>query len=135
MGVEIRLGVHTGECETIGEDISGIAVHIAARITSQSAPGEILVSGAVRDLVVGSGIGFHDRGQHELRGVPGRWQLLAVDSKGPSPGSPEAALVSLPTPGAASAMRRSDRAVATIARRSPWLIRGLARLAPSTGGP
>ena len=135
MGVEIRLGVHTGECEAIGEDISGIGVHIAARIMSRAAAGEILVSGAVRDLVVGSGIGFDDRGPHELRGVPGQWQLLAVDSKGPHPGSPEADLVSLPTPAAATAMRRSDRAVATVARRTPWLIRGLARVAPSTSGP
>lgn len=132
LGIEIRTGVHTGECELIGDDIGGIAVHIAARIMSQAAPGEILVSSSLRDLVVGSGIGFDDRGSHELKGVPGHWQLLAVNPNGPQAGSSEATLVSLPTPSARSAMRRSDRAVATMARRTPWLLRGLAHLAPST---
>lgn len=131
LGIEIRTGVHTGECELMGDDIGGIAVHIAARIMSQAAPGEILVSSSLRDLVVGSGIGFDDRGSHELKGVPGHWQLLAVNPDGPQPGSPEAILVSLPTPSARTVMRRSDRAVATMARRTPWLLRGLAHLAPS----
>ena len=135
LGIDIRAGVHTGECELIGDDIGGIAVHIAARIASQASPTEILVSSAVRDLVVGSGMGFDDRGVHELRGVPGEWHLLAVDPGGAPPGSPEAALVSVPTPSVRSAMRRSDRAVASIARRTPWLIRGLARLAPSGSRP
>jgi class 3 adenylate cyclase len=134
LGMEIRAGVHTGECELIGDDIGGIAVHIAARVMAQAAPGEILVSSSLRDLVVGSGIGFEDRGSHELKGVPGHWQLLAVDTRGPQPGSPEAILASLPTPSARSAMRRSDRAVATMARRTPWLLRGVARLVPSGGG-
>jgi hypothetical protein len=98
---------------------------------SHAGPGEILVSSAVRDLVVGSGTGFEDRGVHELRGVPGQWSLLAVHQSGAPPGSPEAALISVPTPSARSAMRRSDRAVATMARRTPWLLRGLAHLAPS----
>jgi class 3 adenylate cyclase len=132
LGIEIRTGVHTGECELMGDDIGGIAVHIAARIMSQAAPGEILVSSSLRDLVVGSGIGFDDRGSHELKGVPGHWQLLAVNPNGPQPGSPEAILVSLPTPSPRTVMRRSDRAVATMARRTPWLLRGLAHLAPST---
>jgi class 3 adenylate cyclase len=70
MDVEIRTGVHTGECELMGDDIGGIAVHIAARIMSQAAPGEILVSSSLRDLVVSSGIGFEDRGWHELKVVP-----------------------------------------------------------------
>jgi pimeloyl-ACP methyl ester carboxylesterase len=131
LDIEIRTGVHTGECELIGDDIGGIAVHIAARIMSHAAPGEILVSSSLRDLVVGSGIGFDDRGSHELKGVPGQWQLLAVNPNGPQAGSSEATLVSLATPSARSAMRRSDRAVATIARRTPWLLRGLAHLAPS----
>lgn len=134
LGIEIRTGVHTGECELTGDDIGGIAVHIAARIMSQAAPGEILVSRSLCDLVVGSGIGFEDRGSHELKGVPGQWQLLAVDPNGPRPGSTEAELVSIPTPSARSAMRRSDRAVATMARRTPWLLRGLAHLAPSGRG-
>jgi len=131
LGIEIRGGVHTGECELIGDDIGGIAVHIAARIASQASPSEILVSSAVRDLVVGSGMGFEDRGVRELRGVPGEWRLLAVDPTGAPPGSPEAALVSVPTPSVRSSMRRSDRVVAKIASRLPWLIRGLARRVPS----
>ena len=133
LGIEIRGGIHTGECELIGDDIGGIAVHIAARIASQASPTEILVSSAVRDLVVGSGMGFEDRGVHELRGVPGEWRLLAVNPGGAPLGSPEAALISVPTPSVRSSMRRSDRVVAKIASRTPWLIRGLARLAPSGG--
>jgi len=134
LGIEIRTGIHTGECELIGDDIGGIAVHIAARVTAHAAPGEILVSSSLRDLVVGSGIGFEDRGSHDLKGVPGQWQLLAVDPTGAQPGSAEAALVSLPTPSPRNAMRRSDRAVASMARHTPRLLRGLARLAPSGGG-
>ena len=71
-------GVHTGECELIGEDVGGMAVHIGARVAAQAAPGEVLVSSTVKDLVVGSGIEFADRGSHELKGVPGEWRLLAV---------------------------------------------------------
>jgi hypothetical protein len=130
---EIRVGIHTGECELLEADIGGIAVHIAARILGQAGAGEILVSGTVRDLVVGSGTGFEDRGSVELRGVPGTWQLLAVDRHGPRAGSPEAELVSMPTPGRRTAMRRSDRTVEAIARRAPWILRGMARLAPATG--
>ena len=133
LGIEIRAGIHTGECELLGSRIGGIAVHIAARIVGQAGPGEILVSRTVRDLVVGSGTGFEDRGSVELRGVPGTWQLLAVDRHGPRAGSAEAELVSVPTPGPRTVMRRSDRAVAVMARRTPWILRGMARLAPATG--
>jgi pimeloyl-ACP methyl ester carboxylesterase len=133
LGIEIRVGIHTGECELLDNDIAGIAVHIAARILGQAAAGEILVSRTVRDLVVGSGTGFEDRGSVELRGVPGSWQLLAVDRHGPAAGSAEAELVSTPTPGPRTAMRRSDRAVEVIARRTPWILRGMARLAPANG--
>jgi pimeloyl-ACP methyl ester carboxylesterase len=133
LGIEIRVGIHTGECELLDADIGGIAVHIAARILGQAGAGEILVSGTVRDLVVGSGTGFEDRGSVELRGVPGTWQLLAVDRHGPRAGSPEAELVSLPTPGRRTAMRRSDRTAEAIARRAPWILRGMARLAAATG--
>jgi class 3 adenylate cyclase len=132
LGIEIRAGIHTGECELLDSDIGGIAVHIAARILGQAGAGEILVSHTVRDLVVGSGTGFEDRGAVELRGVPGTWQLLAVDRHGPRAGSAEAELVSTPTPGPRAAMRRSDRAAAVMARRAPWLLRGVARLAPAT---
>src|SRR5207249_1200478 len=78
LGVDVRVGVHTGECEMVGADIGGMAVHIGARVVARAAPGEVLVSSAVRDLVAGSGIEFADRGTHELKGVPGEWQLLAV---------------------------------------------------------
>jgi class 3 adenylate cyclase len=77
-GVEVRTGLHTGEVEAMGSDLGGIAVHIAARIVSLAGPGEALVSGTVKDLVVGSGIDFADRGERELRGVPGEWRLWAV---------------------------------------------------------
>jgi pimeloyl-ACP methyl ester carboxylesterase len=133
LGIQIRAGIHTGECELLDADVGGLAVHIAARICGRAGAGEILVSGTVRDLVVGSGTGFEDRGSVELRGVPGTWQLLTVDRHGPRPGSAEAELVSTPTPGPRTAMRRSDRAVAAMARRTPWILRGVARLAPATG--
>jgi len=133
LGIEIRAGIHTGECELLGTDIGGIAVHIAARILGQARVGEILVDRTVRDLVVGSGTGFEDRGSVELRGVPGTWQLLAVDPHGARAGSAEAQLASAPTPGPQAGMRRSDRAVAVIARRTPWILRGMARLTPTAG--
>jgi pimeloyl-ACP methyl ester carboxylesterase/class 3 adenylate cyclase len=131
LGIELRVGIHTGECELLDSDIGGIAVHIAARICGQAGAGDILVSRTVRDLVVGSGTGFEDRGSVELRGVPGTWQLLAVDRDGARAGSAEAELASMPTPGRRTAMRRSDRAVEVIARRTPWILRGMARLAPT----
>jgi class 3 adenylate cyclase len=133
LGIEVRVGIHTGECELLDTDIGGIAVHIAARILGQAGPGDILVSRTVRDLVVGSGTGFEDRGSVELRGVPGTWQLLAVDRDGARAGSAEAELASTPTPGARIAMRRSDRAVEVIAKRTPWILRGMSHLAPATG--
>jgi pimeloyl-ACP methyl ester carboxylesterase len=133
LGVEIRAGIHTGECELLDSDIGGLAVHIASRILGQAGAGEILVSRTVRDLVIGSGTGFEDRGSVELRGVPGTWQLLAVNRHGPRSGSVEAELASIPTPGPRTVMRRSDRAAAVMARRTPWILRGMARLAPATG--
>src|SRR5581483_2545477 len=77
-GLEVRTGLHTGEVEVIGDDVGGIAVHIGARVGSSAQAGEVLVSRTVKDLVVGSGISFEDRGERELRGVPGTWQLFAV---------------------------------------------------------
>jgi class 3 adenylate cyclase len=77
-GLEVRSGLHTGEVEVIGNDVGGIAVHIGARVGAQAEAGEVLVSGTVKDLVVGSGIVFEDRGEAELRGVPGMWRLWAV---------------------------------------------------------
>ena len=78
LGIEIRAGLHTGECEVMGDDIAGIAVNIGARVGAAAAPGEVLVSRTVTDLVAGSGIEFTDRGSHALKGVPGEWQLYAV---------------------------------------------------------
>jgi class 3 adenylate cyclase len=78
LGVELRAGLHTGECELIGDDVGGIAVNIGARVGSAAGPGEVLVSRTVTDLVAGSGIEFTDRGIHALKGVPGDWQLYAV---------------------------------------------------------
>ena len=81
--IEIRAGVHTGECEPRGDDVGGIAVHIGARILALAGRGEVLVSSTVRDLVTGSGLRFDDRGFHELRGVPGAWRLFALASSKP----------------------------------------------------
>ena len=80
IGLEIRAGIHTGEIEIAGEDIQGIAVHIGARIGAIAGAGEVLVSSTVRDLVVGSGIDFEDRGTHQLKGVPGEWKVFAAIS-------------------------------------------------------
>jgi pimeloyl-ACP methyl ester carboxylesterase len=76
--LEIRAGVHTGECEVMGDKLGGIAVHIGARVLAQAAPSEVLVSATVKDLVAGSGIQFEERGVHQLKGVPGQWRLLAA---------------------------------------------------------
>ena len=80
LGIEIRAGLHTGEIELSETGVEGIAVHIGARVASLAAPGEVLASSTVKDLVVGSGIAFADGGRHELKGVPGEWQVYAVDS-------------------------------------------------------
>lgn len=80
LGISVRAGLHTGECELIGDDVGGIAVHIGARVAAMAAPGEVLVSGTVKDLVAGSGLRFTDRGTHALRGVPGEWKLYGVDA-------------------------------------------------------
>ncbi|WP_286569904.1 adenylate/guanylate cyclase domain-containing protein [Variovorax gracilis] len=78
LGLEIRAGVHTGECEVMGPKFGGLAVHIGARVAGQANPGEVLVSSTVKDLVAGSGMCFEDRGDHALKGVPGRWRLFAA---------------------------------------------------------
>jgi class 3 adenylate cyclase len=79
-GLEIRAGLHTGEIETRGQDVSGMAVHIAARVSALATAGEVLVSRTVTDLVAGSGIEFESHGEHQLKGVPGSWQLFSVRS-------------------------------------------------------
>ena len=78
LGLEVRTGLHTGECELIGDDIGGIAVHIAARVAATAEPNEVLVSSTVRDIVAGSGLRFADRGMHGLKGVPEEWRLFLV---------------------------------------------------------
>jgi class 3 adenylate cyclase len=78
-GLELRAGLHAGEVELRGDDIGGLAVHIASRVSAMAGPGEVLVTGTVRDLVVGSGIVFDDRGRHNFKGVPDEWQVLAVE--------------------------------------------------------
>ncbi len=80
LGIEVRAGLHTGECEVRGDDIGGIGVHIGARVSALAGPNDVLVSSTLRDLVIGSGLEFDDRGTHELKGVPGEWRLYAVAS-------------------------------------------------------
>jgi len=79
LGIEVRAGLHTGEVELRGEDVTGLGVNIAARVMDAAGPGEVIVSSTVKDLVAGSGLRFADRGTHDLRGVPGEWRLFAVE--------------------------------------------------------
>jgi class 3 adenylate cyclase len=83
LGLEIRAGLHAGEIERRRGEIGGLAVHLAARVLSLATAGEVLVSGTVADLVVGSGIGFEDRGTETLKGIPGKWRLLKVTAERP----------------------------------------------------
>jgi class 3 adenylate cyclase len=78
LGLEVRSGLHTGECELVGEKLGGMAVHIGARVAGSAQAGEVLVSSTVKDLVAGSGIEFVDRGEHALKGLPGQWRLYAL---------------------------------------------------------
>jgi pimeloyl-ACP methyl ester carboxylesterase len=119
LGVELRAGLHTGECERIGEDVGGMAVHLAARVGEHAAPGEVLISETIRGLIIGSGIELEDRGEHDLRGVPGHWRLYAV-ADGEQPGTE-------PLPGPYEAMRPGDRATAALARRLPGVLRAISR--------
>jgi class 3 adenylate cyclase len=80
LGIQVRAGLHTGECEVRGDDIGGIGVHIGARVSALAGANDVLVSSTLRDLVIGSGLEFEDRGAHELKGVPGEWHLSAVTS-------------------------------------------------------
>jgi class 3 adenylate cyclase len=80
LGIDVRAGLHTGECELVEGKASGIAVHIGARVAALAVPREVLVSSTVKDLVAGSGIGFEDRGEHKLKGIPEAWHLFTVTS-------------------------------------------------------
>jgi class 3 adenylate cyclase len=82
LGIEVRVGMHTGECELIGEDVGGMAVHLASRVCVLAQGGEVLVSGTVFGTVVGGPFTFTDRGFHELKGIPGRWPLFALGARG-----------------------------------------------------
>jgi class 3 adenylate cyclase len=109
LDLRLRVGVHTGECERIGNDLAGMAVHIAARIGASAAPGETLVSRTVSDLVVGSGLTFASRGVHQLKGVPGDWELLATQGATTTP----TVRAQPPEP------RLSDRLIVATARQAP----------------
>jgi pimeloyl-ACP methyl ester carboxylesterase/class 3 adenylate cyclase len=120
LDIQLRSGIHTGECEKIGEDLGGLAVHIGARVAALAGPGEIVVSSTVKELVVGSNMQFTDRGEHELKGVPGSWHLYALGEQR----RPQVEL-----DGAAGYMRRSDRVAVTLARRMPRAMRLAGQLA------
>jgi pimeloyl-ACP methyl ester carboxylesterase len=123
LGLEIRAGLHTGECDVIGDDLGGVAVHVAARVGTTAAPGEVLVSGTVKDLVMGSGIDLVDRGAHELKGVPGEWRLFAVQTE--DGGAPAAPSGSIRAPAVQAPV--ADRAARRLARTAPGLARAGAR--------
>ena len=129
-GVQIRAGLHTGELERIGDDIGGVAVHIAARVCAHAGPDEILVSRTIGDLVVGSGLAFEDRGSHVLKGVPGEWQLLAVAPKDSPAGDEEKQLAAIEIGNPRATQRPTDRVAAAVARRAPGAIRAAIRLDP-----
>jgi class 3 adenylate cyclase len=123
VGIRIRAGLHTGECERIGDDLGGLAVHVAARVGASAGPGEVRVSGTVKDLVMGSGIEFASRGSHELKGVPGSWPLYAVGSEH----TDVAEAATAPHVESRREQRMGDRAVGRVARSAPWLGRGIMR--------
>jgi class 3 adenylate cyclase len=121
LGLSLRAGVHTGECEVLGDDLGGMAVNIGARVGAMADAGEILVTKTVVDLVVGSGLLFSDRGEQELKGVPGLWRVFAVsvDSRD------ERTQVEPPS----GYMTGTDRLTVRLARRAPGAMQTLGRLA------
>ncbi len=122
LGLEVRAGVHTGECERIGEKLGGLAVHVGARIAATANGGEVLASRTVRDLVAGSGLRFRDRGTHRLRGIDEPWQLFAVDDSVSS---------GTQLSGPREHMSAGDRAILQIARHAPGVLRLGSRLSGS----
>lgn len=115
LGLPVRAGVHSGELERTGRDVTGMSVHIGARVSALAGPGEVLVSRTVHDLAIGSGLVFHGRGDHELKGVPGRWELFALAEVGEQE---RTATAESPMPTV------MDRAALRIAQRAPRLARG-----------
>ncbi|MCU1352464.1 MAG: cyclase [Acidimicrobiales bacterium] len=124
LGIEVRAGLHTGEVEQVGHDVAGLAVHIAARVEAQAAPGEVWVSAAARDLMVGSGTDLEPRGAYELKGVPGTWELYALGASRPEP--VHVAPASRPA--------ASDRLMLAAARRVPGLLRLAGRMTAGRSG-
>jgi class 3 adenylate cyclase/pimeloyl-ACP methyl ester carboxylesterase len=118
LGVNIRAGVHTGECERMADHIVGMALHVAARVSASAGPGEVRVSRVARDLLAGSGIELQPQGEHELKGVPGTWELFSV-AKDTLP---------LPAPDQHRELRAADRAILLLARRAPGLLRAASRI-------
>lgn len=123
LGLGVRAGVHTGECELFDDKVTGIAVSIGARVAAQARPGEVLVSQTVRDLVAGSGLAFEDRGAAELKGVPGEWRLFAAAARASAAPSPHPA----ETPAETDRPGLADRAVRRLARSAPGLVRAALR--------
>ncbi len=126
LGIEIRAGIHSGECEVLGGDLGGIAVHIGARVGALAGASEVLVSGTVCDLVVGSGLEFEELGSRELKGVPGSWRICRLS--GDRRSGAHAVATAHPsavaaTPGPAETMRPIDRAAVRIAKHAPSLAR------------
>jgi class 3 adenylate cyclase len=122
-GLEIRAGLHTGECELMGDDVGGMAVHIASRVSSTAGPGEVLVSSTVKDLVVGSHLSFEDRGVHELKGVPGEWHLFAAGTESREPSAAGSEALAAPAQGAIW-----QRTIAQVGTRQPRVAQKLVSL-------
>ena len=118
LALSLRVGIHTGECERIGDNLSDLAVHVAARIGAAAAPDETLVSRTVSDLVASSGLTFASHGIHQLKGVPGDWELLA----------PTGTATVTSVPAQPPKPRLSDRLIVTAARRAPRVLTALNRL-------
>ena len=121
LGMETRAGLHTGECELVGDDVGGMAIHIAARVMGAAGSGDVLVTSTVKDLVVGSGIEFDGRGTHSLKGAPGEWALFAVQDEVQRDRGPTSADLAPVRPDI------NDRLTRTLARRAPRLARAGAR--------
>ena len=119
-GIDVRCGVHSGEVERDGSSITGMTVHIGARVGAAAGPGEVLVSRTVHDLVVGSGLELVSRGEHELKGIPGQWELFAVTQAGEQAGS---------LPAEKSMQTSMDKMALESARRAPALSRAALRMA------
>jgi class 3 adenylate cyclase len=122
LGVQVRAGVHTGEVELIGDDVAGVAVHIAARVCAAADAGQVLVTSTVKDLVVGAGLEFTDFGTRELKGVPGTWTLFSLGDTAST-----ADTLHVAPEDASARLGRLDRAMLGMTRRSPRTTRLLAR--------